>query len=315
MRTRLTAVKVAALLIPVLATLLAVIVATAAVPAAAQEAPTGAKSQWWASLEACSSADRAACDRAVKLAAQLFGRTDRDVATTWLKTCLAGDQDRCEIGFRRFRNTTFEEDPYPISHMFARVSCFEGMHDLCRPWDDFDTTDPAKRALVMADVCMQGAAPGTCYQALAYFRNEKGFYNAITYDLSETLCERYESGTACRAWAQALEANWDHRRAYRFHTKACRTGLQASCPDAARLKKRVDYEDRQQQAAEDARVRREAAARQASQWRSQANDAGYTSPGRVRTPTTPFGSSARDIANWRRYEKNLCLGNPVNKYC
>jgi len=40
MRTRLTAMKVAALLIPVLATLLAVMIATAAVPAAAQDAPT-----------------------------------------------------------------------------------------------------------------------------------------------------------------------------------------------------------------------------------------------------------------------------------
>ena len=150
---------------------------------------------------------------------------------------------------------------------------------------------------------------------MAYFRNEKGFYNAITYDLAETLCERYESGSACRVWAEALEANWDHRRAYRFHRKACETGLQESCPDAARLKKRVDYEDRQADAAREAQMRREAAAQQASAWRSQAYNAGYTSPGTYRAPTTPFGSSARDIANWQRYEKNLCLGNPVNKYC
>ncbi|MEC8178161.1 MAG: hypothetical protein VX072_00730, partial [Pseudomonadota bacterium] len=258
---------------------------------------------------------RAACDQAVELAAQLFERTDRDVATTWMKACLAGDQDRCEIGYRRFKNTTFAEDPHPISHMFARVSCFAGIYDLCRPWDDFETTDPGKRALVMADMCMQGALPGTCYRALAYFRNEKGFYNAITYDLAETLCERYESGSACRVWAEALEANWDHRRAYRFHRKACETGLQESCPDAARLKKRVDYEDRQADAAREAQMRREAAAQQASAWRSQAYNAGYTSPGTYRAPTTPFGSSARDIANWQRYEKNLCLGNPVNKYC
>ena len=265
--------------------------------AAAQGTDTqSARAHWWSSLEACSSQNRAACDQAVELAAQLFERTDRDVATTWMKACLAGDQDRCEIGYRRFKNTTFAEDPHPISHMFARVSCFAGIYDLCRPWDDFETTDPGKRALVMADMCMQGALPDTCYRALAYFRNEKGFYNAITYDLAETLCERYESGSACRVWAEALEANWDHRRAYRFHRKACETGLQESCPDAARLKKRVDYE-------------------QASAWRSQAYNAGYTSPDTYRAPTTPFGSSARDIANWQRYEKNLCLGNPVNKYC
>ena len=284
--------------------------------AAAQGTDTqAARAQWWSSLEACSSQNRPACDQAVALAAQLFERTDRDVATTWMKACLAGDQDRCEIGYRRFKNTTFAEDPHPISHMFARVSCFAGIYDLCRPWDDFETTDPGKRALVMADMCMQGALPDTCYRALAYFRNEKGFYNAITYDLAETLCERYESGSACRVWAEALEANWDHRRAYRFHRKACETGLQESCPDAARLKKRVDYEDRQADAAREAQVRREAAAQQASAWRSQAYNAGYTSPGTYRAPTTPFGSSARDIANWQRYEKNLCLGNPVNKYC
>ena len=284
--------------------------------AAAQGTDTqSARAHWWSSLEACSSQNRAACDQAVELAAQLFERTDRDVATTWMKACLAGDQDRCEIGYRRFKNTTFAEDPHPISHMFARVSCFAGIYDLCRPWDDFETTDPGKRALVMADMCMQGALPDTCYRALAYFRNEKGFYNAITYDLAETLCERYESGSACRVWAEALEANWDHRRAYRFHRKACETGLQESCPDAARLKKRVDYEDRQADAAREAQVRREAAAQQASAWRSQAYNAGYTSPGTYRAPTTPFGSSARDIANWQRYEKNLCLGNPVNKYC
>ncbi|MAK98378.1 MAG: hypothetical protein CL803_08935 [Citromicrobium sp.] len=296
--------------------LLAVLIAALAGPLAAQDPDAGgARGEWWASLGACSSNNRPACDRAVDLAGQLFGRTDRDVATTWMKACMAGDQDRCEIGYRRFKNTSFEGDEHPISHMFARVSCYAGMYDLCRPWDDFETTDPAKRALVMADMCMQGASPNTCYRALAFFRDERGFYNAITYDLSETLCERYRSGSACRVWAQALEANWDHRRAYQFHKKACDSGLQESCPDAARLWKRVDYENRQQQAAEEARWQREAAARQASTWRSQAYSAGYTSPGRVRDPITPFGSSERDIANWKRYEYNLCRGNPVNKYC
>ena len=315
MRSRLTAMKVAALLIPVLATLLAVMIATAAVPAAAQDAPTGAKAEWLASRDACSASNRAACDRAVELAAQLFERTDRDLATTWMKACSAGDMDRCEIGYRRFKNTSFEGDDRPISHMFARISCFGGMYDLCRPWDDFETTDRARRAIVMADVCMLGASPNTCYEALAYFKNEEGFYNAITYDLSQTLCERYESGSACRVWAQALEANWGYRRAWKYHKIACRKGLQESCPDAARLKKRVDYLNRQQQAADEARMRAQIATQQTNTWRSQANNAGYTSPGRVRQPITPFGSSSRDIANWNRYEKNLCLGNPVNKYC
>ncbi|NCP20324.1 MAG: hypothetical protein GW855_14365 [Erythrobacter sp.] len=294
---------------------LALLLAIFAVPAAAQGDGGEAKARWWASLEACSETNRAACDTAVELAAQLFERTDRDVATTWMKVCMAGDQDRCEIGYRRFKDTSFEGDEHPISHMFARISCFSGMYDLCRPWDDFDTTDRAKRAMVMADVCMQGASPNTCYQALAFFKNEKGFFNAITYDLSATLCERYGSGSACRVWAQALEANWDPVRAYGYHRRACNAGLQESCPDAARLKKRVDYENEKRWAAEKSRMEREAAAQQAETWRSQAYNAGYTSPGRVRQPTTPFGSSSRDIANWRRYEKNLCLGNPVNKYC
>jgi len=303
------------MLVRLTAGLLALLLAMSAGPIAAQAPSADAKSQWWASLEACSSTTRAACYKAIDLAAQLFGRTDRDVATTWMKACSAGDMDRCEIGYRRFKNTSFEGDDRPISHMFARISCFGGMYDLCRPWDDFETTDRAKRAIVMADVCMLGAAPSTCYQALAYFKNEAGFYNAITYDLSQTLCERYESGSACRAWAQALEANWGYRRAYKYHTMACRTGLQESCPDAARLKKRVDYLNRQQQAADEARMRAQIATQQTNTWRSQANNAGYTSPGRVRQPITPFGSSSRDIANWRRYEKNLCRGNPVNKYC
>ena len=63
--------------------------------AAAQGTDTqAARAQWWSSLEACSSQNRAACDQAVELAAQLFERTERDVATTWMKACLAGDQDR-----------------------------------------------------------------------------------------------------------------------------------------------------------------------------------------------------------------------------
>lgn len=303
MLARLTALLLALLLMPF------------AQPVAAQEATASAKAQWWASLEACDTNSRAACDKAVELAAQLFERTDRDVATTWLKACLAGDQDRCETGYRRFKSTSFEGDPYPISHMFARVSCYGGMHDLCRPWDDFDTTDPAKRAVVMAELCMQGAAPDTCYRALAYIRDEKGFHNPITYDLSETLCERYQSGSACRVWAQALEANWDPVRAYDFHKQACETGLQESCPDAARLKKRVDYENRQREVAEETRMRREAAAQQAATWRSQAANSGYTSPGYSSRSITPFGSSASDIANWQRFQRNLCLGNPVNKTC
>ena len=291
------------------------LLSTGGVAAAQGTDAQAARAQWWSAIEACSSQNRTACDRAVALAAQLFERTDRDVATTWLKACLAGDQDRCEIGYRRFKNTSFAEDPHPISHMFARVSCYAGMYDLCRPWDDFDTTDPAKRAIVMADLCMQGASPNTCYRALAYFRDENGFYNAITYDLSETLCERYRSGSACRVWAQALEANWDHRRAYRFHRKACETGLQASCPDAARLKKRVDYENNKRRQAEDDRRRREAAAERAANWRSQASSAGYTSSSYSSSSITPFGSSPSDIANWQRFQRNLCLGNPTTVRC
>ncbi len=284
-------------------------------PVLAQDEPGGATAEWLASRDSCSASNRAACDRAVELAAQLFERTDRDVATTWMKACMAGDMDRCEIGYRRFRNTSLEGDEHPISHMFARISCYFGMYDLCRPWEDFETTDPTKRAIVMADMCMQGASPNTCYEALAFFKNEKGFYNAITYDLSETLCERYESGSACRVWAQALEANWGSRRAWKYHKIACREGLQASCPDAARLKKRVDYLNRQQQAADEARMRAQIATQRGSTWRSQAYNAGYTSPGRVRQPITPFGSKPREIENWRRYERALCMGNPVNKYC
>lgn len=284
-------------------------------PVLAQDEPGGATAEWLASRDSCSASNRAACDRAVELAAQLFERTDRDVATTWMKACMAGDMDRCEIGYRRFKNTSFEGDEHPISHMFARVSCYFGMYDLCRPWDDFETTDPTKRAVVMADMCMQGASPNTCYEALAYFKNEKGFYNAITYDLSETLCARYKSGSACRVWAQALEANWDPIRAYAFHKKACEGGLQESCPDVARLQGHIDYRNRQLDLAEEERRRREAATRQTATWRTQAYNAGYTSPGRVREPITPFGSSERDIANWRRYEYNVCRGNPVNEYC
>lgn len=274
-----------------------------------------ATAQWWASLNSCNADNRPACDTAVEHAAQLFGRTDRNVATTWMKVCLAGDMDRCEIGYRRFRDTRFEGDERPVAHLFARVSCFAGVHDLCRPWDDFETTDPERRALVMAEMCMQGAEPDTCYQGLAYFRTERGYHNPVTYDLSETLCERYKSGSACRAWAMALEANWDHVRAYRFHRQACETGLQESCPDAARLKQRVDYENRQAEAAEEARVQREAAAQQAQSSRSQLMASGYSSSGYVRRPATPFGSSSRDIANWQRYERNLCLGNPTSTRC
>lgn len=294
---------------------LALLLAALAGPVAAQDAPSGAKAEWLASRDACTSENRAACDRAVELAGQLFGRTDRDLATTWLMACMAGDGDRCEIGYRRFKNTSFEGDEHPISYMFARLSCFDGMYDLCRPWDDFETTERAKRAIVMADVCMQGASPNTCYEALAYFRDEKGFFNAITYDLSETLCERYGSGSACRVWAQALEANWDPVRAYGFHKRACESGLQESCPDAARLKKRVDYEHNKRWAAEKARMEREAAAQRTATWRSQAADAGYTSPGYSSRSITPFGSSASDISNWQRFQRNLCLGNPANRTC
>lgn len=298
-----------------LATLLAMVFALLGTPAIGQDAPTGKTAEWLASRDSCNLSNRAACDRAVALAAQLFERTDRDVATTWLKACMAGDGDRCEIGYRRFKNTRFEDDEHPISHMFARVSCYSGMYDLCRPWDDFETTDPGKRAIVMADMCMLGASPNTCYQALAYFKNEKGFYNAITSDLSETLCDRYKSGSACRVWAQVLEKNWGYRQSYKYHTIACQGGLQASCPDAARLKKRVDYLNRQQQAADEARMRAQIATQQTNTWRSQAYNAGYTSPGRVRDPITPFGSKPREIENWRRYQKALCMGNPVNKTC
>lgn len=280
-------------------------------PASAQDA----KAEWWSNLEACDEDNRAACDRAVELAAQLFERTDRDVATTWLKVCNAGDSDRCEIGYRRFRATKFEDDEHPISHMFARLSCFGGMADLCRPWEEFETADEGKRAIVMAETCMQGAMPGTCNRALAYFRNQEGLYDAVTGDLARALCERYKSGSACRVWGEVMEATWDYQRAFLAHQYSCRQGLQASCPDAARLKKRVDYQKRKRAEAMDAEMRRTAMARQTTTYRAQLSTQGYTSPGRVRTPITPFGSSTREIANWNRYQKNLCLGSSVARRC
>ena len=287
-----------------------------AAPAGAQDSDTSAaRSEWWSSLEACSASNRPACDRAVELASQLFGRTDRDVATTWMKVCVAGDVDRCEIGYRRFRDTTFPEDSQPLSHMFARASCFGGIYDLCRPWDDFETTDEDARALVMANVCLQGASPNTCNQALAHFRHSKGLYSTVTHDLSEELCDRYKSGSACRVFAEVLEATWDYDRAYRYHDFACRVGLQESCPDAARLKRRIDYQAAEANRRLDEERARQAAAQRAQTYRPQLSQQGYTAPRASRNPITPFGSSSRDIANWRRYERNLCLGNPVNRYC
>lgn len=271
--------------------------------------------QWWVSLEACNTNNRTACNRAVDLAATLFERTHRNVATTWMKTCLAGDDDRCEIGYRRFRNVRFPDDNQPIAHMFARASCFAGMYDLCRPWDDFETTDENKRALVMASVCLTGASPNTCYRALGHFRDESGLYSAVTYDLAEKLCDRYQSGSACRTWAQVLEANWDPDRAYRWHNFSCQQGLQESCPDAARLKRGVDYRARQAEARAEAERRLQAAVERGRSYRPQLTQQGYNYTPQARTPTTPFGSSSRDVENWRRYERNLCLGNPVNRYC
>ena len=274
-----------------------------------------ARAEWWAALEACDARDKPACDKAVTLAGQLFERLDRNVATTWLKACLQGDMDRCEIGYRRFKRTGFTERDRPVSHLFARMSCFGGMPDLCRPWDDFDTVDEGKRALVAADLCLQGARPNTCWYAMRHFKHRKGYFNVITYDLAETLCERYKSGAACNSWAEALEANWDHRRAWKWFRHACAKGLQASCPEAARLQKRVDYENRQEQARMEAELRRQAAQRQASSWRAQANSAGYSSTGSYRSPATPFGSSQRARQNWDRYNENLRCGNPTARGC
>lgn len=282
----------------------------ASAPAGAQDA----SAQWWANLEACSETNRPACDTAVTLAAQLFERTDRNVATTWMKACLAGDTDRCEIGYRRFRETSFPGDPYPISHMFARGSCFGGIYDLCRPWDDFETTDEDARALVMANVCLQGASFNTCNQALAHFRHEKGLYNTVTGDLAEAMCGR-NSPSACRVLAEVLELNWDHRRAYFIHKSACENGLQASCSDAARLKGRVDYENAQITRAEEAERQRLAAIENARTYRAQLSSRGYVAPERSGAGITPFGSSPGDIANWQRFQRNLCLGNPTSTRC
>lgn len=283
-------------------------------PAAAQ-GNDPQRAEWWSNLEACEANNRPACDRAVDLAKVLFERTDRNVATTWMKVCMAGDTDRCEIGYRRFRDTTFPEDDQPLSHMFARASCFAGMYDLCRPWDDFETTDEDKRALVMANVCLQGGSPNTCYRALSHFRHSSGLYSTVTYDLAEKLCDRYRSGSACRTWAEVLEANWDPDRAYRWHNFACQQGLQESCPDAARLKRGVDYRARQAERQREEEMQRQIAAERSRNYRPQLGQQGYNYSPRQQTQITPFGSSTRDIANWRRYERNLCLGNPVNRYC
>ena len=271
------------------------------------------RTQWWAALEACDFDDKPSCDRAVALAATLFDRLDRNVATTWVKVCLMGDMDRCEIGYRRFRKTGFTERDRPVSHLFARMACFGGMPDLCRPWDDFDTVDEGKRALVMADVCMQGARPNTCYRALGWFRDRRGFYNQVTYDLSKTLCERYQSGSACRVWAQVLEKNWDYRGAHNVHKLICGRGMRESCTDEARLRPRIEYMNRQAQREMEARMA--AQARQATADRRRLSGMGYTSPGRVRTPITPFGSSARDIRNWNNYNEALRCGNPTATGC
>lgn len=291
-----------------LAAMFAAVLASA--PASAQDT----SAQWWSNLEACSETNRPACDAAVTLAAGLFERTDRNVATTWMKACLAGDTDRCEIGYRRFRETSFPDDPYPISHMFARGSCFGGIYDLCRPWDDFETTDEDARALVMANVCLQGSSFNTCNRALAHFRHEKGLYNTVTVDLAEAMCAR-KSLSACGVLAEVLEANWDHRRAYFIHKSACENGLQSSCPDATRLRGRVEYENAQVTRAEEAERQRLAAIENARRYRAQLSSSGYVAPERSSAGITPFGSAPRDIANWQRFQRNLCLGNPTSTRC
>lgn len=288
------------------------------VPAAAQEAQDTQTALWYAKVEACDTDNRAACDEAVSLAKTLFqpsNRTHRNIAITWMKVCMAGDIDRCEIGYRRFRTATFPDDPQPLSHMFARASCYGGIHDLCRPWEDFDTVDEDARALVMADVCLQGAKPNTCYTALAHFRHSKGLYNQVTGDLSRSLCERYMSGSACRVFAEFSEANWDYGRAYRFHNFACKQGLQSSCPDASRIKQRLDYEARQRAIKREREERYAAAMARGRSYRSQLSQSGYGYNPSITTPTTPFGSGRRDVENWNRYNRNLCRGNPTSTSC
>lgn len=284
------------------------------VPAAAQDTDAR-KADWWDAVELCDKANRPACDRAVTLAKTLFERTDRNVAITWMKVCMAGDTDRCEIGYRRFRATSFEDDPRPISHMFARAACIGGLHDLCRPWDDFETADEDARALVMADVCLQGASPGTCNRALAHFRHSKGLYNTVTGDLSKALCERYMSGSACRVLAEYSEANWAYGRAYRFHKYACEQGLQSSCLDADRIKERLDYEQRARERKIEREERYAAAQARGRSYRTQLQAQGYAYNPASRIPATPFGSGRRDRENWNRYNRNLCMGNPTSTSC
>lgn len=275
-----------------------------------------ARVKWWSAMETCSEANRSACNRAVALAKTLFERTDKNVATTWMKACLAGDQDRCEIGYRRFRSTSFPDDDKPIAHLFARASCYRGMYDLCRPWDDFDTTDEDKRALVMAKVCLEGkgASMNTCHRALAHFRHKSGLFSAVTNDLATYLCKR-NSTSACRVYAESVEAHWDPDRAYRLHKQICERGLQESCVDAKRLKRGVDYRRRKKQEAREMQVRRQQAQERARSYRPILAQRGYTYTPGYKKEATPFGSSPRDRENWRRYQYNTCRGNPVNKYC
>ncbi len=137
--------------------------------------------------------------------------------------CIGKRSYLCSDAYEKYKGTHRER-----AGRFAFQACIRGDADLCRPFDDMDTQDPAKIRDAKAEACMRGAIARICDHAATEFYQQMGAANPITRDLSGQAC-MMDSPGGCQTHAIALAAIGDASGAQSANDKACSLGRRRSC--------------------------------------------------------------------------------------
>lgn len=244
-----------------------------------------------------------------------------------LRTCeMADDVETCEYIATVFYHggKGMEKDPSASAAMAERACDLGGSNIFCALAGYYyaEQNEQAKAFPLYAKACDQKLVVNDCIAATttAYFA--LGEKNQATTDYALKACNQGD-GWSCYLYATntfflSSEGNKD------WFKKACDNGSEQGCDE---VKRRAEYEENRNdpsyncpRASCETRtwaefLRDEHAAAAQNQAQNQTGTPGWVIQVPTRMPTTPFGSTERDITNWNKYTENQRCSNPTAFGC
>jgi hypothetical protein len=217
-----------------------------------------------------------------------------------------------------------EKDPSASAAMAERACDLGGSNIFCALAGYYyaEQNEQAKAFPLYAKACDQKLVMNDCIAATttAYFA--LGEKNQATTDYALKACNQGD-GWSCYLYGTntfflSSEGNKD------WFKKACDNGSEQGCDE---VKRRAEYEENRNdpsyncpRASCETRtwaefLRDEHAAAAQNQAQNQTSTPGWVIQVPTRIPTTPFGSTERDITNWNKYTENQRCSNPTAFGC